>query len=201
MATRSPLYWDGGPSSPRGPMLILVSRLRVGLLVALPRRGQLSRWAEGHSSCPEDVWSRNVYCHSHTLSTWDLRGLTLGFPGKLEAGWLPSIPGLVMLRRAPQIPLPPFRTITLTQCSGTGGPSQYQVPFHAGDVDTSCTAGSSTFLSSQVLRSFVTGGSWDKLSFTTSVPGSQRLPLHLSQLLASSLPAHGRRPTRDAFPP
>lgn len=94
---------------------------------------------------PEDVWSHDVYCHSHTLSTWGFKELTLGLLGQLEAGWLPSVPGLVMLRRAPRIPPPPFRTITLTQCSGRGGPSQCQVPFHAGDVDTSCTAGSSTF--------------------------------------------------------
>lgn len=109
------------PGSPRGPMLMLISLPRVGLLVALPRAASCAVGQRDTPLVPEDVWSRNVYCHSHTLSTWGLRELTLGLPRNLEAGWLPSIPGLVMLRRAPRIPPPPSRTIALAQCSGRGG--------------------------------------------------------------------------------
>lgn len=52
----------------------------------------------------------DVHCNSHILSPRGIRGLTPGLPWKSEAGRQPSLPGLMMLRRAshvhPILPLP-----------------------------------------------------------------------------------------------
>lgn len=65
----------------------------------------------------------DVHCNSHILSPRGIRGLTPGLPWKSEAGRQPSLPALMMLRRAshvhPMLPLPVPRK---------RGPSQYQVP-------------------------------------------------------------------------
>lgn len=121
MATRSPPCWGGGLAA-LGDLCSCSSHFQEwGSWWHCPEAASCAVGQRDTPLVPEDIWSRNVYCHSHTLSTWGLRKLTLGLPGKLEAGWLPSIPGLVMLRRAPGIPPPPFRTIALAQCSGRGG--------------------------------------------------------------------------------
>lgn len=174
----------------------------------MPTAGWPCQQQEDGSFAPENFWSHNVHCSSRTLSHWSLRGLILASLGSRKEAGRPPCQCWGRQEGLKFTPLLSALALALAQCAGRGR------FFPAGDVDTSCTAGCSTFCPEFIHLQLGAHGDGQGLVHCLSamisafpcpsVPvlctGPQLLFRTIDQL-ASSLSLHSRSPLRRSLLP